>query len=250
MDILEAAKKKFKVIIKEHNLLKQDIIITAKGLSSQEAIGNPKRDDFPLLTGKEVMIQAEFAGSYGQAFTDHPGNFQGSLAEVMLLPLDSNYHRGLIVATINAVLRHLGLAEKTLHCKDEEPELCADKMAKWIKDNLNNVEKVGIIGYQPAILEACTKLFGAEQVMITDLNQKKIATKSFGVEIWDGNKNNQRLIKEADLILFTGSSIINASIDGLLEMISDSQKNYFIFGNTISGVASLLELPQFCFYGR
>ncbi len=250
MGVLARAKEKFKEIIMENKLLNQDIMISARGLSSEEAIGNPKRDDFPLLTGKEVMIQAEFNGNYGQAFTDHPGNFQGDLQEIIDLPLENNYQRGLLLATINAVLRSLALAEKTIHCKNEEPELCAREMAKWIYDNLNNIDKIGIIGYQPAILEACTKFFGAKQLMITDLNQKKIATKSFGVEVWDGSKYNQRLIQEADLILFTGSSIINGSIDGLLKMISDYQKNYFIFGNTISGVASLLELPQLCFYGR
>ncbi|MCK8828532.1 DUF364 domain-containing protein [Natroniella acetigena] len=250
MGVLEKAKERFEEIIIENQLLDQAIMINARGLSTEEAIGNPKRGDFPLIQGQEVMIQAEFNGSYGQSFTDHPGNFKGSLQEVIDLSLDNNYHRALLVATINAVLRNLDLAEKTVHCKDEEPELCACEIVMWIENNFNNIDKIGIIGYQPAILEECTKVFGAEKITITDLNQEKIGIKSFGVEVWDGRKDNERLIREADLILFTGSSIINGSIDDILDIINSYNKDYFIFGNTISGVVSLLELPQLCFYGR
>ncbi|GAI33155.1 unnamed protein product, partial [marine sediment metagenome] len=58
-------------------------IKTARTLTPQEVIGKPERDDFPLLKGKEVMLQADFKGSLGQAFTDMPGNYSGSLREIL-----------------------------------------------------------------------------------------------------------------------------------------------------------------------
>lgn len=250
MDTLLKARENFKEIIIHNKLLEKDIVITARGLSSREAIGNPGRKDFPLLQGKEVMIQAEFNGSYGQAFTDHPSNFEGNLQEIIDLPLDTNYQRAIIVASINAVLRSLNLAEKTVHCKDEEPELCSQKIINFIKGDYSGVEKIGIIGFQPAILEQSAKAFGPGNIFLTDLNKKRIGTKSYGVEVWNGMKDNEKLISEVDLVLFTGSSIINDTMDAIITMINNYRKDYFIFGNTISGVAKLLGLPQLCFYGN
>ena len=35
-----------------------EITINSRALKSEEAIGKPDRDDFPLLRGKEVLLQA------------------------------------------------------------------------------------------------------------------------------------------------------------------------------------------------
>ncbi|MTI59883.1 MAG: hypothetical protein FH762_07825 [Firmicutes bacterium] len=250
MGILAKACKEFERIIVENELWKQNVIITARGLSAKEVIGNPERDDFPLQQGKEVMIQAEFNGSYGQAFTDHPGNFQGTLDDIMQLSLDNNYHRALLVAGMNAILRDLGLASRTVHCRDKEPRYCASETAAFIKRELSEIKRIGIIGYQPAIIEECSRIFSPQNLLVSDLDQKRIGRKKYGIEIWDGSKDNEKLINRADLILFTGSTVVNGTIDGILGIISFYLKPYFVFGNTISGIASMLGLPQFCFYGH
>ena len=43
------------------------ISIVSKSLSSKEAIGNTKRKDFPIIVGKEIMLEADFKGAKGQA---------------------------------------------------------------------------------------------------------------------------------------------------------------------------------------
>ncbi len=75
MALLEEAKNKFQEIIAEAGLELEEIRITAAGLSPEEAIGEPDRQNYPLLTEEEVMIEAEFQGARGQAFTDHPGEY-------------------------------------------------------------------------------------------------------------------------------------------------------------------------------
>ena len=62
-------------------------IVSARPLSPEEAIGKPDRTDYPLLKGKEVMIEAVFIDARAQAFTDMPGTFQGSLHDLMGLDL-------------------------------------------------------------------------------------------------------------------------------------------------------------------
>jgi len=58
--------------------MKEEIAVSSP-LRPQEAVGNPGRDDLPILRKKEVLVQAVFRGVAGQAFSADRGNFQGSL---------------------------------------------------------------------------------------------------------------------------------------------------------------------------
>ena len=80
--LFESLKDKVIARLKEEDLLKESIFIKARVLSAQEAIGNPQEYDFPLLKGKEKMVEANFRDSVGHAYTDMYGDFQGSLEEV------------------------------------------------------------------------------------------------------------------------------------------------------------------------
>ena len=109
MNFYQEIKERFSRLIPDDALWSSTVnVINIRPLTPQEVIGKPDRDDFPLLKGKEVMIQADFKGSLGQAFTDMPGNFKGSLREIFQLPLTSNFERAVFISTINAVLRYLG----------------------------------------------------------------------------------------------------------------------------------------------
>ena len=57
-----------------------DEVVVSTPLSSREAIGEQDRDDFPLLRGKEVLMQAVYRGAAGQAFTSASGSFTASRA--------------------------------------------------------------------------------------------------------------------------------------------------------------------------
>ena len=54
-----------------------DEVVVSSPLSSREAIGELDRDDFPLLRGKEVLMQAAYRGAAGQAFTSASGSLNG-----------------------------------------------------------------------------------------------------------------------------------------------------------------------------
>lgn len=53
--------------------------VTCRALSPEEAIGTTRRKDFPILTGKEVMLQAQVGDGRGQVFTSSPSMFDGTL---------------------------------------------------------------------------------------------------------------------------------------------------------------------------
>ena len=248
MDLLAQAKDKFYEMMTDGVAFPTSIVrIKARGLSSVEAIGEPKRQDYPILTGKEVMIEAECAGSFGQAFTDQPMDYVGTLADIFALPLDSTGNRALFIATLNAVLKKNRLADKTVHCKNEEPETCASMLMKWLQQKVKPEHKIGLIGLQPTMLEKLSATFGADQVLASDLDSKVIGTEKWGVAILDGEADNQRIMDEADFVLVTGSAIVNGTFDDLYHYLQGENKPFAAFGNTISGVATLMDIPRVCF---
>lgn len=245
--ILERARERYIRLAAENKLPDSEIAVLVKSLTPEEAIGNPGRRDFPIVLGKERVIEAEFAGVRAQAFTDSPQEFIGRLNDVLRLPLDSNGHRAIFIAVLNAVLRYLGILEKTLHCRDEEPEQCGKEMAAFLKCKYRDAT-VGLVGFNPAIAESLARASGAGKLRITDLNPDNVGKTRWGVEIWDGETRAGDLVGESDLVLLTGTTLVNGTFDALSEEIRRHGKEYLIYGVTAAGVSALLGLHRFCPY--
>ena len=150
------------------------------------------------------------------------------------------------MATLNAVMAHLGMATGVRHCRDEEPEKCGAEIARFIQTNCGRV-RVGMVGYQPAILENLVSTFGADSIRCTDLNPKNVGLLKFGSEIRDGRNETERLIKWCDLLLVTSSTIVNNTLDGIRAEAVLQGKQLIIFGVTGAGVSALLGIERLCF---
>ena len=212
-------------------------IIDVRSLTPQEAIGNPERDDFPLLKGKEVMIQADFRGSKGQAFTDMPGNFRGTLRDIFNLPLINNYQRAIFTASLNAVLRSLDLIFKTIHCRNEEPGKCAFQLKEYIKKRYGK-SNIAFIGFQPAMISILCQDFN---IRVVDLDMDNIGKYKAGVQVEDITKTDD-VLNWSDIVLATGTTAANNTLPSLL-----NNKPIIFYGVTISGIAYLMGYEQFCF---
>lgn len=217
-------------------LLDERVVVRARALSTEEAIGNPERDDFPLQKGRERLMQADFRGSLGQAFTDHFGDFEGSLAEVFDMALKNNYRRAVFLAALNAVFRHLGLIDHTVHCRDKGPTECAAQIGSYIEERFGRV-KVTQIGFQPCIAEAVAKKFACR---LLDLDEDNIGREKFGVVI-EGAEKTDEAIEWADLLLVTGSTLSNDTVGRFL-----TGKPVLFYGTTIAAPAYLMNWERFC----
>ena len=243
---IEEVKEKFRAIVAEHSLGNYVVEVTVGTLTPRQAIGNPSRHDYPLLEGREVMIEARFKGSLGQAFTDRPSEYRSSLNGILNMVLNSNERRALFTATLNSVMSYLGLVEGVRHCHDEEPEKCASEMAWYILNNYGKA-RIAMIGYQPAVLENMVKAFGPDNVRCTDLNPKNIGEEKYQIIIWDGRTDTEKIIGWGDIILATSSTIINDTYDGIKTLADSSGKRLIVFGVTGAGVSALLGLERLCF---
>ncbi|AKA67594.1 Rossmann-like domain-containing protein [Clostridium scatologenes] len=228
---------KFKKLVEDNRLLNEEIKITGRALTTEEAIGNTERKDFPIIKGKEKLLQADFKGIKGQAFTDMPNNFLGNLKQIIEMPLNTNFDTAVYIATLNAVCRYLGMTDNTVHCKDGEPESCALELVEYIKNKYGS-PKIALIGFQPAMLENLGKNY---KVRIVDLDDNNIGKVKYGVMVEDGSKSIDDLLNWCDIVVATGSTVANKTITNVL-----LDKPTIFFGTTLAGTAALMKLERFC----
>lgn len=218
--------------------------VSVKTLTSFEAIGEPGDWDYPLLRGKEILLQASFRNSLGQAFTGTPTPFEGTLEEAFALDLNTRGNRAIIIAVLNALLRDRNLISKTVHCRNSDPEACGKQIAPVLKDK-HNPQKIGIAGYQPALVSSLIDYFGSEKINVTDLSADNLNKIIKGVTITDGITETAKLIEESDLLLVTGSVFANNTAEPFYQASLKDKPVYF-FGTTVAGIAHILKLKHIC----
>ena len=246
---IQLVRNKLVELVKENKADGQPVVVTVGALSPQQAIGNTVRQDYAILEGKEVMIQAQFGGGFGQAFTDSPREFEGTIEDVLSFKLDTNGNRAIMVATLNAIASHLGIVSGVKHCRNDEPEKCGAIIAEELKKKFGIV-KIGMIGLQPAILENLVKGFGVDNVRCTDMNPRNIGQNKAGVIIWNGKTQTNEIIDWCDIIFATGSTIANGSFDDINDRVQKAGKKLVLFGITGAAVCAITGIDRICPYGH
>ncbi|EFL52562.1 conserved hypothetical protein [Solidesulfovibrio fructosivorans JJ]] len=233
---LELVRRKALALWEEHDLLREPITVTARTLTVHEAIGDPEGEDFPLQKGKERLMEAEFRGAKGQAFTDRFGDFSRTLADVAAMPLENNFRRAVFVASVNATVRGLGLCDRTIHCRDKEPNECAAKFSHYISERFGDV-RITQVGFQPKIIQALSERFALK---VLDLDPDNIGTVQYDTEILGPDRKDEALAR-ADLLVVTGSTLANDTVGAFLD-----DRPIIFYGTTIAGAAELMGWERFC----
>ena len=236
----ETLKGKIRSIVNQHNWGTEEVAVVAQALSPEEAIGNPEEDDYPLLKGRERIMEARFRGARGHAFTDMFANYRGTIDEILAMQMKNNFRRAVFVSTLNAVLRHLGIVEGTVHCKDREPQECSQILVRKIRSEFGN-PKVLLVGFQPRMAEALAKNFS---LRITDLDENNIGREKFGVMVQDP-VHTQENLGWCNLVVVSGSTIVNDTMKKFL-----NNKPTLFYGVSVAGATYLLGLNRFCPFGN
>lgn len=240
MDVYGIMKQKFLEMIDESNWGSEMIQVTATPLTPEEAIGNPENQDYPLLKGKERIMEAEFRGAIGHAFTDMYGNFSGTLVEVTTMALKNNFRRAIFVSSLNAVMRYLKKVDGTIHCKDQAPSRCGQELASHIRKHFGH-PRIAMVGFQPRMVEALSREF---DIRVTDMDPDNIGQTKFGLVI-GGPQETPENVSWSDLCVVTGTTVINGTLTDFL-----IEKPKIFYGVSIAGAASLLNLRRFCPFGN
>lgn len=237
--------ERFEQALDEAGIQNEPIGVVCRTLTPEEAIGKTVRRDFPIISGKDVMIEATFRGVRGQAFTDAPTTFSGTLRDVMQMDIVHNPHeRGIFIAVLNAVMGALNRCTGTVHCRTEGPELCAQDMLGYLRAHAPHARRIALIGYQPALLNRLAESEYAVRVL--DLNPANVGQVRYGVTVEHGETAKDDAIAWADLILCTGSTLCNGTITDYIGI----RPEVLFFGITLAGSADLLGLKRVCFADR
>ncbi len=238
MSIYKQMQEELRALAEDKEILGSTIEVSCKALSAVEAIGNTEHDDYPINKGKEVMVEADYCGAKGQAFTDHYGKGVFKIADLITMELQTNRDRASFIAAINAIWKYYGKAEKTVHCRDNEPLDCAAELPK----HYDFTKKTLLIGLQPRFLEVLAK---NGEVRALDLDKDNIGTVKSGIEIEDGAKFSE-VLDWSEQIFATGSTLCNGTIEDIL----NCGKPVTFFGVTIAAAADILGLHTYCFCGH
>ncbi len=223
--------------------------LTIRPLHPDEAIGPTASPELAIKRGPEKVIQAEVDGVIGQAFTEQPASWSGTVQQALQLSLTTIQHRAFVVAAINALMKATNRCTGSAHCRDGDPEACGDCLVKEIEQRFPQ-PVVGMFGFQPFLIKALVDRFGPKCVLVADLNPTNIGQTKAGVRIMDGEKDAERIATDCTFGLCTGSSIVNGTFDELWQLFSRHRKPVLFFGNTISGIAALLGFDRYCPYAR
>jgi len=156
------------------------------------------------------------------------------------MDLKNNFRRAIFISSLNAVMRHLKLVDKTIHCRNNEPRECSRELVKYIERNYGQ-PKIAFIGFQPRMVEALSVNF---ELRVTDMDADNIGTVKFGVKV-DSPEKTQENLKWCDMVLATGTTVVNSTFNQFR-----LSKPVIFYGITISGVAKLLGLNHFCYCGH
>lgn len=182
-------------------------------------------------------MEAIFREARGQARTDMQVDFVGSVGDILSSNLSDNFNRGLFIASLNSVMRHLGLISHTVHCTGREPDICASELVDFIF-RFYGKPNIGLVGFQPAMAAKLSKYF---PLRIVDLNPGNSAWETFALKI-DNPDKIDRFLSCSDLILASGSLTVNSAFSPLL----NTKKPVIFYGVTMAGIAELNGYARFC----
>lgn len=238
MDMYNVLKEKFVELVNSSCLANENVECT---VLTADFAKLPSKE-YALMRGKEVIVDCRINNIHGQAFTDTPKRFNGRIMDVAHTVLGDAGERSIFFATLNAVMRKLGLIDRTVHCRGDDPEKCGDLLAKEILKNFGKV-KLAHIGYQPGHVKATSKVF--ETIYVTDLNPENIGKTKFGLKIFNGSLNED-IIRKAEVACITGSAIVNGTLFEILEYCKKYGVKQVLYGVTVKGAAKILGYNVFC----
>lgn len=226
-------------------LLAKTVTVRGRALLPVEALGEPEHDDYPILKGREQMLEIEVGEGLGHAFTDGAGTFAGTVEDILALAPDAPFRRALLVACLNAVLRGEPGVEKTRHCTDAGPVECAKELPARVEALLaehgkpaDGRARIFQAGLQPRMAEALAARF---EVRITDLDPDNIGTRRAGVLVESPERTAGNL-RWCDAAVVTGTVLTS----GTLEPFLDAGVPALFYGVTVAGAAQVLGLQRFC----
>ena len=213
--------------------------VSVKKSEEPERTLRPENDPPSTVARPEYGVTATLCGVKGEAYTEDPSDFSGTLQQALEIPPTEKGISAVTIAALNAAVNYLGLASGAFP-EGEEARFCyADALCRYVTEHFgrSNIILVGYDGY-------LVKRFMDEGLdfWTMDRDPDHISQNRFQhVVVNNAKRNRDSSFVWGKYFIVTGSTLCNGTILHYL----DCGKEVLFYGITCAGAATLLHLPWF-----
>ena len=218
-------------------LLNETVSVTKS--EEPERTLRPASEPPSTVARPEYCVTASFCGAKGEAYTEEPEDFCGTLQQALEIAPTKKGISAVTIAALNAAMHYLGLVPGTFPEGEEAQKRYADELCKYVVEHFGttNIILVGYDGY-------LVKRFVDEGLSFwtMDRDPDNITQDRFHhVVVNNAKRNRDSSFVWGKYFIVTGSTLCNGTIVHYL----DCGKEVLFYGITCAGVAALLHLPWF-----
>lgn len=199
----------------------------------------PDKEPPSLINRPEYRVTAYFHDHKGEAYTECPRDFTGTLEQLLSLPMNDQGIDARFVAAVNAVLCFLTGSPGSFPDDPNAHKIYAERICSYVKEHYGT-SRIVLIGYDGYLV----KQFMDEGLdfWTLDRDPNHITKNRFHhIVVNSGYYNRESSFAWGRIFLVTGSTLCNGTIIQYL----NSGKELLFYGITCAGAASLLQLPWF-----
>ena len=223
-------------------LLDEPVTVSFSGIPEQTL--RPEHDPPSTVARPEYCVTAMIREVKGEAYTETPQQFQGTLRQALKIDPSENGISAVTVSAINAAMHYLSLCPGVFPEEPQYPYEYARALCDHVIEHYgrSNIVLVGYDGY-------IVKQFMDEGLdfWTLDRDPDHISQDRFHhVVVNSAKRNRESSFVWGRLLIVTGSTLCNGTICQYL----DSGRDLLFYGITCAGAATLLGLPWFAPAGK
>ena len=199
----------------------------------------PDGDTPSSVSRPEYRVTAILLDHHGEAYTEHPMDFDGTLREALTLPCSDDGIDARTIAALNAAMSVLGQCPGTFSDDPAVHQQYADAICNYLIRNYGRSHII-LVGYDGYFV----KRFMEEELdfWTMDRDPDHITKDRFNhVIVNSGKYNRESCFAWGKIFVITGSTLCNGTITQYL----DQGKDLLFYGITCAGASRLVPLPWF-----
>ena len=218
-------------------LLQEPVSVTAS--KEPELTLRPEGEPVSSVARPEFCVTATFQGVKGEAYTEEPSDFSGTLQQALEIPPTGKGISAVTIAALNAAMSYLKKAPGTFPEGEEARAQYADALCRYVLEH-HGRENIILVGYDGYLVK---RLMDEGLIFWTmDRDPDNITQDRFHhVVVNNAKKNRESSFVWGKYFIVTGSTLCNGTIPDYL----NSGKELLFYGITCAGAATLLGLPWF-----
>ncbi len=227
---LEATREPFTAEVRRNGLLQESVVVTPGIQETVHGSGIARSGAPVFIRENEDLAHARVSTSSGFAYSALSGKYEGTLRDVLVLPLKNDTERTVYLACLNAVWRKAGRILDTPGCGGDSPGECGRLLARGVRNHLGE-NPVSIVGFPEEFSARFAGEFGEEKTRIVRWN-----------EDMDGSFTQATsAMADSEGALIAGAVLVTGGFDALWNVLEQNQIPFLLCGESAVAFAEILQ---------